>query len=142
VQESEVGRPGSDLDDDLGPADEQLLRIATARLAHATGEALVITVAGEIDLSTVNRLRAAVTAGFKDLHDGHVLVIDLTEVTFLASHGLQVLIEVTEDAYQRRKLLRIVPGHTRAVIHPIHVSGLDEVLPLFDTVEHAVAAPS
>lgn len=58
----------------------------------------------------------------------------------MASHGLQVLVGATEDAQQQRTPLGIVPGRTRAVTRPIHVSGLDEVLPLFDTVEHAVAA--
>jgi hypothetical protein len=42
--------------------------------------ALVITVAGKIDLLTVDRLRAAVAAGFEDLRDGEMLGIDLTPV--------------------------------------------------------------
>lgn len=140
VRESEIEGSDSDLDDGLGPADEQLVRMDTARVACATGEALVLTVVGEIDLSTVTRLRAAVAAGFEGLRDGDMLIIDLTEVTFLASHGLQVLIEATQDAQQRRTPLGIVPGHARAVIYPIQVSGLDDVLPLFDTVEEATHA--
>jgi anti-sigma B factor antagonist len=140
VRESEIQRPDSDLDGGWGPADEQLVRMDTARVARATGEVLVLTVAGEIDLSTVTRLRAAVAAGFEDLCDGDILIIDLTEVTFLASHGLQVLIEATQDAQRRRTPLGIVRGRARAVVHPIHVSGLDDVLPLFDTVEEATNA--
>jgi len=89
VHESEIGGPDADLGVVLGPPDEQLVRIQTARVARATGEALVVTVTGEIDSLTVDRLRAAVAAGFEDLRDGEMLVIDLTQVTFMDSRGLQ-----------------------------------------------------
>jgi hypothetical protein len=52
--------------------------------------------------------RDSVAAGFEDLRDGDSLIIGLTEVTFLASHGLQVLIEATQDAQERRIPLGIV----------------------------------
>ena len=70
MRESAGGGADSDLGGGLGPADEQLVRIETARIAHAKGEALVVTVAGEIDLFTVDRFRAAVAAGFDELRDG------------------------------------------------------------------------
>ena len=140
MRESAGGGADSDLGGGLGPADEQLVRIETGRIAHANSQALVVTVAGEIDLYTVDRLRAAVAAGFDQLHDGEVLVIDLTEVTFLSSQGLQALVEVTLAAQQRREPLAIVVDHTRPVIRPIEVTGLDEVLALFNTVEDALLA--
>ena len=90
----------------------------------------------------MDRLRAAVAAGFDQLRDGEVLVIDLTEVTFLSSQGLQALVEVTLAAQQRREPLAIVVDHTRPVVRPIEVTGLDEVLALFNTVEDALLAPS
>ncbi|MDQ3765648.1 MAG: hypothetical protein M3460_30830 [Actinomycetota bacterium] len=62
MQESPGGGADSDQGDALGPADEQLVRIETGRVAHAASHALVVTVTGEIDLYTVDRLRAAVTA--------------------------------------------------------------------------------
>ena len=102
----------------------------------------MVAVAGEIDLVTVDRLRAAVAAGFAELRDGEILVIDLTEVTFLASQGLQVLVEVTQAAQQRREPLRLVVDHTRPMIRPIEMTGLDEVLALLYTVEDALHAPS
>ena len=140
VQESGIGGPASDRGDGLGPADEQLVRIETARVAHAMGKALVVTVAGEIDLFTVDRFRGAVAAGFEDLRDGEVLVVDLTDVTFLASQGLQALVDATQAAEQWREPLRIVVDHTRPVIRPIRVTGLDDVLALFDTIEDALRA--
>ena len=140
MQESGIGGPGSGLGGGLGPADEQLVRIESARVAHAAGVALVVTVAGEIDLLTIDRLRAAVAAGFEDLRDGEMLVIDLTPVTFMDSRGLQALVDATQAAQRQREPLRIVVDHTRPVIRPIQVTGLDAVLALYDTVEDAVHA--
>jgi len=69
------------------------------------------------------------------------LVIDLTQVTFMDSRGLQALVDVTQATQQRREPLRIVVNHTRPVIRPIQVTGPDEVLALFDTIEEALRAP-
>lgn len=132
----------SDLGDALGPADEQLMRIETCRIAHANTEALMVTVAGEIDVHTVDRLRTAVAAGFNQLHDEHMLVIDLTKVTFLSSEGLQALVDVTQTARRRHEPLPIVVDHTRPVIRPIEITGLNDVLALFTTVEDAFQARS
>lgn len=118
------------------------MRIEIGRVAHATTEALVVTVAGEIDLYTVDRLRTAVTNGFDQLGEGEILVIDLTEVTFMSSQGLQALMDVTHAARQRRTSLPIVVDHTRPVIRPIEVTGLDNALALFHTVEDALHAAS
>ena len=142
MQESPGGGANPDRGDGLGPADEQLVRIEIGRVAHATTEALVVTVAGEIDLYTVDRLRTAVTTGFDQLGEGEILVIDLTEVTFMSSQGLQALMDVTHAAQQRRTLLSIVVDHTRPVIRPIEVTGLDNALALFHTVEDALHAAS
>jgi anti-sigma B factor antagonist len=90
----------------------------------------------------VDRFRAAVTAGFDQLRDGEILVIDLTEVTFLSSQGLQALVDATVAAQRRREPLRIVVDHTRPVIRPIELTGLDDVLSLFDTVDDALHSPS
>lgn len=142
VRPSGIGGPNFDRDGGLSPAVEQLVHIETSGIAHPTGTALVVRVAGEIDLCTVDRFRAATVAGFGDLHDGEILVLDLTEVTFLASHGLQALVQATETAQQRREPLRIVVDHNRLVIRPLQLIGLAQVLALFNTIEDALYAPS
>lgn len=114
-----------------------MVRIDTGRVVHAGGEALVVRVAGEIDVLTVDRFRAAVAAGFDQLPDGATLVIDLTDVTFLGSPGLQALVGATRAARRRCDPLRIVVDHTRPVIRPIELAGLDDVLALFNTVDQA-----
>jgi anti-sigma B factor antagonist len=138
VHEPGVGDPESDPGAGRGPAVEQLLRIDTGQVVQTGREALVVTVAGEVDVLTVDRLRAAVDNGFEQLPDGATLVIDLTDVTFLGSPGLQALVDATRTARRRSEPLHIVVDHTRPVIRPIELAGLDDVLALFNTVDQAV----
>ena len=101
-------------------------------------ESLVLRVAGELDVLTIDRFRAAVGAGLDQLPDGGILVIDLAGVTFLGSPGLQVLVNATRAASRRREPLRIVVDANRSVIRPIRLTGLDGVLALFHSVEEAL----
>lgn len=137
MHESDVGKPDSDPGSDRGPVAEQLVRIDTRRVVQDQ-EAVVITVAGEIDILTVNRLRAGVSDGFEQLPEDAILVLDLTNVTFLGSQGLQALVDATQAAQRRREPLRIVVDHTRPVIRPIELTGLDDFLTLFHTVDQAL----
>lgn len=141
MHDSGVGDPSSD-QGARGPAAEQLVRIDTGRVVHDRAAALVVTVAGEIDQFTVDRLRAAIAAAFDQLREGEILVVDLTDVTFLGSPGLQALVDVTEAAQQRHEPLRIVVDSTRPVIRPIQITELGKVLALFDTVEQALQPTS
>jgi anti-sigma B factor antagonist len=138
VDEASVGDPTSGRGLGRGPAVEQMVRIDTGRVVQAQLQALVVTVAGEIDVLTVDRLRAAVASGFDQLPADSVLVIDLTDVTFLGSPGLQALVEATRGARRRHEPLRIVVDHTRPVVRPIELAGLDDVLALFHTVDEAL----
>jgi anti-sigma B factor antagonist len=137
VPESGVGEPGSEVGA-RGPAAEQVVRIETGRVVRAQAQAVVVTVAGEIDGFTVDGLHAAVAAGLDQLGDAEILVIDLTEVTFLGSQGLQALFDVAQAVRRRGEPLRIVVDHNRLVIRRMQLTGLDDVLALFDTVDGAL----
>ncbi|MEU7524254.1 STAS domain-containing protein [Saccharothrix sp. NPDC042600] len=67
------------------------------------------------------------------------VVIDLTGVAFPGSRGLALPAEAA--AHADRRGVRLVPaaGH-RAVVHPIHVTALDDVFDLYQDVDRAVAA--
>jgi anti-sigma B factor antagonist len=108
----------------------------TDRVVQGT---LVVAVVGEIDLDTAPALRAAVTDAIHR-SAGEACVVDLTKVTFLGSAGLAALVEAASLAETRRKPLRIVIDSNRPVIRPIVVTGLDEVLELYHTVEEALRA--
>ncbi|MGH3782991.1 MAG: STAS domain-containing protein [Pseudonocardiaceae bacterium] len=115
------------------PSAEQLLRVAVRRDAAA----IMVVVEGEVDLLTVSRLRAAVDEALRDAA-GRPVVVDLTAVTFLGSHGLTALAEAASKAEQWREPLRVVVDETHAVIRPLHVTGLDEVLALYYSVGDAL----
>ena len=115
------------------PPAEQLLRVAVRREAAA----VVVVAAGEVDLLTVGRLRVAVEEALRAA-DGRPVVVDLTAVTFLGSHGLAALAEAASKAEQRREPLRVVVDETLAVIRPLQITGLDEVLALYYSVGDAL----
>lgn len=80
----------------------------------------VLAVRGEIDTLTA----PAFTAAIEDLlaASGEVLVMDLTEVRFLASSGLAVLISAAHRAEDRGLRLRLVIT-SRAVRRPLEITG-------------------
>lgn len=106
---------------------------------HDVDGILVITVTGEIDLGTASALHTAVAAGI-DRSYGEPCILDLTAVTFLGSTGLTALVDATRHANARREPLRIVVDANRPVIRPIEVTGLDDVLTLYHSVDEAVKA--
>jgi anti-sigma B factor antagonist len=86
----------------------------------------LLTVRGEIDTLTAPTFTAAADELLATPAD--TLVIDLTDVRFLASSGLAVLISAAHRAEERAVRLRLVVP-TRAVRRPIEITGTG---PLFD----------
>ncbi|QJY48969.1 anti-sigma factor antagonist [Pseudonocardia broussonetiae] len=99
----------------------------------------VVTVVGAVDALTAPRLREALRHAFDELA-GRVLVVDLTEVRFLGSPGLRALADSAREAVDHHGLrpLRIIVDHSRPVIRPIEIVGLDGVLDLYQDVEAAL----
>ncbi|MGW7533912.1 STAS domain-containing protein [Amycolatopsis sp. NPDC054798] len=98
--------------------------------------AAVLTVRGEVDMVTAPLLTAAVDEALAAAPP--VLVVDLAAVEFLASAGLTALVTMTQDR-AAGAVLRIVASG-RATLRPIQLTGLEQSLPLYPTVEAALAA--
>ena len=101
-------------------------------------KASVLHVVGEIDTLTAPLLRAQL--------DAHVsrtplLVLDLTDVTFLGSAGLAVLVAAKDDAESRDHRLRIVPG-SRIVVRALQATGLLGIFDIADGVPQALGSAS
>jgi anti-sigma B factor antagonist len=120
---------GSTHDDPVGG----LLSVTSRR----QGDAVIVAAAGEIDLATAPRLGAAVRDSLAVPGPGPV-VVDLTDVTFLASAGLGVLVDAHASAAVRREPLRVVVDHNRPELRPIQLVGLDEVLAQYNAVTDAL----
>jgi len=116
------------------PAAEQLVDISRQWVDGA----VVVRVAGELDTLTTPRLRQAVAEALDDAA-GAVVILDLTKVTFLGSPGLAALVEAVSKARRRGGPLRMVVDNARQVIRPIELTGLDDVLALYETVDEALA---
>lgn len=102
------------------------------------GSAVVVAVSGDVDVLTAPRLRDALDRGLAEAGAvGGPVVLDLTDVAFLASRGLSTILDAQREA-GRATPLRVVVDHARPVVRPIQLSGLDAVLTLFDTVEDAL----
>jgi anti-sigma B factor antagonist len=100
---------------------------------------LVIAVAGEVDQDTAPALGTAIISCI-DAAGGGPCILDLATVSFLDSAGLTVLLEATLHAEAKREQLPIVVDANRPVIRPIQVTGLDDELSLYHTVEEALNA--
>jgi anti-sigma B factor antagonist len=119
------------------PDREQLLTVRT----DDRDDVLVLTVDGDVDGLTAPRLSRAVSDAFRHLA-GRPLVLDLTNVKFLGSSGLRTLRDSAQGAMNQEgsQPLRVVVDHTRPVIRPIEIVGLDHILALYHTVDEALAA--
>lgn len=102
-------------------------------------DSVLLVVDGAVDGLTAPRLRTAIGEAFDRL-DGRILVLDLTDVTFLGSPGLHALFDSASEAMQHRRHrpLRVVVDHSRPVIRPIEIVGLDNVLALYHEVHEAL----
>jgi anti-sigma B factor antagonist len=115
------------------PQPDTALTVRTYRC----GEAVVVVAAGDLDMVTTPHFGDAVCAALDTPGRGPV-VIDLIDVTFLDARGLSALVAASEDAAARHEPLRVVANHNRPVLHPLHLTGLDRELALYDTVADAL----
>jgi len=100
-------------------------------------DVVIVTVAGEVDVYTAPQLRSAleecVAAG------QNKIVVDLEGVGFIDSTGLGVLVGQLKALRRVDGSLRIVCSDER-ILRLLAITGLDQILPLHDTVDAALAA--
>jgi anti-anti-sigma factor len=104
--------------------DDGLLRIAVER----TGTTVRVAADGEVDISTVERLREATNRQLAA--DGEIIVVDLTDVSFIDSSGLHAVLDAASRDPQR---LRVIPGAVALTLFTI--TGVADRLPLVE--DHA-----
>lgn len=87
-----------------GWAPEQSLTVTA--LSSCVEGVLVLRVVGEVDLATVGRLREQLRNYIPSKHRG--VVLDCTEVSFLAACGIGLLLEIAEQARATGMALQLV----------------------------------
>lgn len=103
---------------------------------RVTGPAVVLHVAGEIDMSTAPILAEECDQAI-DTSAGR-LVVDLTGVTFFGSAGLAVLLDARRRGDQAGVQVRVV-AHSRPVLRSIEIAGVREMLPIYPDLDRALA---
>lgn len=97
--------------------------------------ARVINVIGEIDTLTAPVLRTRLEENLADIE---LVVLDLSEVTFLGSAGLAVLVAARDEADRLNHKFRLVPG-SRIVVRALEATGLLSLFEMADTAADALA---
>jgi anti-sigma B factor antagonist len=87
------------------------------------GEAVVVTIRGEVDLATAPELESCLHRAFGETPEG--VVLNLEGLTFIDSSGLRVLVALAKDARSRDASLTLtnVPRHAQRVLD---LTGLSE----------------
>ena len=97
--------------------------------------AIVVSLAGELDLYNAEDVRAVLLECCAE--EPSVLVLDLSEVTFIDSPALGVLIEARSRLADRNGFRLAAPG--LEIRRALEVSGLDQHFSVHDTVADALA---
>lgn len=100
------------------------------------GPAVVLRVAGEIDMSTAPVLAEECETAIESA--GGRLIVDLSDVTFFGSAGLAVLLDARQRGETAGIQLRLVAGG-RPVLRSIEIAGVQEMLPVYPDVAGALA---
>lgn len=95
----------------------------------------VLSVVGTIDLATAATLRDAVDVALETATAG--LIIDLAAVEFLASAGMTILVDARRRVGDRAFG---VVAEGAATARPLKLTGLDEALGLYATLDEALTA--
>ena len=91
---------------------------------------------GELDLATAPLLREAFDDAVRD-GDAEKIVIDLTELAFMDSSGINLLLQLTEACSDTDRL-RIVNG-APMVVRVLDISGARPRLPIITSAEDPLA---
>jgi anti-sigma B factor antagonist len=101
--------------------------------ARHEGDCTIVTVAGEIDVTTVGGLRERL---FELAGSGAPVVADLSQVSFIDSTGLSVLVGTMKRATSSGGFFHVVSDQPN-IWRLAHLAGLDSQIPLVRTLEEA-----
>ena len=96
----------------------------------------MLCVRGEVDLVTAGHLQEAIGAALRERPE--TLIVDLTNVNFLASAGMTVLIDCQRQAGGRTRFRVVASGHT--TFRPMELVGVTEHVAIYPTMQAALAA--
>jgi anti-anti-sigma factor len=99
------------------------------------GRVVVIATSGVIDMITAPQLEDAIKAALAETPEG--IVVDLTEVEFLASAGMGILVAAHDEAPDGVEIHIVAEGP--ATSRPLKLVGIADIVPLHATLDEALA---
>lgn len=111
----------------------QIITVSTSRI----GRIAVVHVAGEVDMSSIAPFAKAVRGELDTRPAG--LVMDLMDVGFCGSAGLNVLVQAHNQATATRTRVRLA-ATSPTVLRPLEIMGLTQLFPVHRSVTAAVTA--
>ena len=99
------------------------------------GEKVTVTVMGDIDMSSSNKMREALSPLFQE--NNKVVVVDLSGVSYIDSSGIATLVEGLQWSHSSKNKFRLAalsPG----VKDVFEIARLLTVFEVFDTKEQAL----
>ncbi|OBF30259.1 anti-anti-sigma factor [Mycobacterium sp. ACS1612] len=98
------------------------------------GRVAVVAMSGELDMATAPQLDEAVQAALAKKPTG--LIVDLLGLTFLASAGMQLLIEICDQITPGTRFAVVADGP--ATSRPMKITGVTDVIDVFSTRDVAL----
>jgi anti-sigma B factor antagonist len=95
----------------------------------------VLELAGELDLSTIARMEAPL---LEQVRQRPAVVVDLSQLSFIDSSGIGVLIKAFQTANGTR--MNVVIGRGSQVERVFRIAGIGHVLPVYFERDEALAA--
>ena len=101
-----------------------------------TPDALIVSVTGEVDMGTAPRLAEAFEGASARTR---LVVVDLTDVSFVDSSGLNALLQSQRALAERGLSLRIVAPTTGVVRRVFEIANLTEPLHVVESRDDALS---
>ncbi|WP_370932427.1 STAS domain-containing protein [Amycolatopsis sp. cg13] len=102
----------------------------------AVGALVLVRLRGALDLATADDLAEELD---RQLRIGRDIVLDCTGLDFMAVIGMSLMIDAHHAAVARQRRLIVVTGGNRAVLRPLRLTRVEEMLNLVATIDDACA---
>jgi anti-sigma B factor antagonist len=106
------------------------------RIERVGGQASVVSLAGELDLSTIPQVEKEL---FEQLRSKDGVVVDLTDVSFIDSSGIALLIQAFRAGDDVGPMNTVITEGSQ-VERVFRIAGIDRALPLFTGRARALEA--
>ena len=98
------------------------------------GSVAIVSATGAIDMLTAPELAQAIRTSLDK--QPTAVIVDLTDVDFLASAGMQVLVAANEDAEPDTRLVVVADGP--ATSRPLKITGITDFIDLYPNLDDAL----